>query len=119
MSTLGCEISVEEQNVLKGVTVCDNCYLEKSNPVKAYNPLAVYSAKRFMEPGGPEAVARLTEQQRAIYEFIRSRGKVTQEELVKKFNLSRIKITNQFAVLRHLELTEGKEEGNKTYIVPF
>ena len=43
----GCEISGEDQYILNGLTLCDDCYLEESNPVKACNPLAVYSAKRF------------------------------------------------------------------------
>jgi hypothetical protein len=60
----GCEISVEAQFVLNGVTVCDDCYLEVTNPVKACNSLAVYSTKRFQKQGGPEAVARLNKQKK-------------------------------------------------------
>ena len=115
----GCKISVEESYVLDGLTVCDDCYLEKSHRVIACNPLATYSAKRFQESDGLEAEERLKQQQKAIYTFVKFRGKVTPQELVEKFNLSRAELENQIAVLRHLELTKGKKEGNTIYIVPF
>jgi hypothetical protein len=108
-------ISVEEQHILDGVTFCDYCYLEVTNPVKACNPLVVYSAKHFQEQGGPEAVAMLNEQQRAIYEFIKSRGKATSQEIMNHFNLSEVGVTNKFAFLRHLGLTKGKKEGKNVY----
>ncbi len=115
----GCEISIEESYVLDGFTVCEDCYLEKSHQVIACNPLATYSAKRFQESDGLEAEERLNEQQKAIYRFVKSRGKVTPQELVDQFNLSRFEVENQIAVLRHLELTKRKKEDNKTYVVPF
>ncbi|MCW4016859.1 MAG: ArsR family transcriptional regulator [Candidatus Bathyarchaeota archaeon] len=115
----GCPVSSEDQYVLNGVTLCDDCYLEEKNPVQACNPLAVYSAKRFQESGGPDADANLTEQQKAIYSFVKSKGKVTPQELCSKFGLSQRQLENQVAILRHLELTKGKKEGNKIYIVPF
>ena len=57
----GCKISCEDQYIVNGLTLCDDCYLEESKPVKACNPLAVYSAKRFQESGEPEAEASLNE----------------------------------------------------------
>lgn len=115
----GCEVCVEESYVFNGQTICDDCYLEKSQRVVACNPLATYSAKRFQESDGLDAEERLTEQQKAIYRYIKSKGKATPQELLNKFNLSRSEIENQIAVLRHLELTKGKKEGNTIYIVPF
>ncbi|MCJ7721297.1 hypothetical protein MUO98_02665 [Candidatus Bathyarchaeota archaeon] len=78
----GSETSIEESYVLYGFTVCDDCYLEKSHHLIACNPLATYSAERFQESDGLEAEERLNEQQKAIYTFVKSRGKVTPEELV-------------------------------------
>ena len=115
----GCEVSVEDQYTVNGVTLCDDCYLEESSPVKACNPLAVYSAKRFQESGGPDGEAILTEQQKAIYDFIKSKGKVTPKELCSRFSLSQREVENQVAILRHLELTKGKKEGDKIYVVLF
>ena len=115
----GCKISCEESYVLEGLTVCDDCYLEKNHRVIACNPLATYSAKRFQDADGVEAEERLNDMQNAIYEFSKSEGKVTLQELSDKFGLSKAETENQIAILRHLELTKAKKEGNKIYIVPF
>jgi predicted HTH transcriptional regulator len=115
----GCEISVEESYVIDDLTLCDDCYLERSHRVKTCNPLATYSAKRFQESDGLEAAERLNDTQKAIYTLIKSRGKVTPQEISSRFNLSSAETENQLAILRHLELTKGKKEGNTVYIVPF
>lgn len=115
----GCEVSCEDTYVVDGLTVCDDCYLEKSHRVITCNPLATYSAKRFQESDGLEAKERLNDLQTQIYEFIKSKGKATIQELSNRFNLSRTETENQIAILRHLELTKGKKEGSKIYIVLF
>lgn len=115
----GCEISVEESYVHNGLTLCDDCYLDKSHRVITCNPLATYSAKRFYESDGIEAEKRLNEQQKAIYNYIKTKGKATAKELLAEFKLSSSELENQIAVLRHLELTKGKKEGSKIYLVPF
>ena len=115
----GCEVSCGEEFLLNGQVLCDDCYLEESSPVTGCNPLAVYSAKRFRKADGAEAEAGLTDQQRAIYIFIKSREKATLLELCGAFGLSLRELENQVAILRHLELTKGKKEDGKIYIVPF
>ena len=115
----GCEIPVEESYVLENLTLCDDCYLERSHRVKTCNPLATYSAKRFQESDGLEATERLNDMQKAIYTLIKSRGKATIQEISSHFGLSQAETENQIAILRHLELTKGKKEGDKVYIVPF
>ncbi|PVX26240.1 MAG: hypothetical protein CW691_02030 [Candidatus Bathyarchaeum sp.] len=115
----GCQVSSDDQYTVNGVILCDDCYLEESSPVKACNPLAVYSAKRFEAEGGPKAEERLNEQQKTIYNYIKTKGKATPKERCEKFGLSIRELENQVAILRHLELTKGKKEGDKIYIVPF
>ncbi|MCW4034200.1 MAG: hypothetical protein NWF03_02420 [Candidatus Bathyarchaeota archaeon] len=115
----GCKVSSDDQYNVNGLILCDDCYLEESSPVKACNPLAVYSAKRFEAEGGPQAEERLNEQQKAIYDYIKTKGKATPKELCNKFGLSPRELENQVAILRHLELTKGKKEDNTLYIVPF
>ena len=115
----GCEISLEESYVIDDLTLCDDCYLERSHRVKTCNPLAIYSAKRFQDSDGREATERLNDLQKAIYELIKSQGKTTVQELSGTFKLSQAETENQSAILRHLELTKAKKEENKIYIVPF
>ena len=115
----GCEVSSEEIYVMDSLTLCDDCYLERSHRVKTCNPLATYSAKRFQESDGLEPEERLNDKQKQIYRFIKSKGKATLQEISNHVNISQTETENQLAILRHLELTKGKKEGNKIYIVPF
>ena len=115
----GCMVSLEESYVYNELTLCDDCYLEKSHRVIACNPLATYSAKRFQESDGLEATERLNGTQKAIYTYIKSEGKATPKQIADRFRLSQTETENQLAILRHLELTKAKKEENKIYIVPF
>jgi hypothetical protein len=115
----GDQISVDESYLVDDVRICDDCYLEKSQRVIACNPLVTYSAKRFQDSDGVEAKERLNDTQKAIFDFIKSEGKVTIKDLSEKFNLSKTDTENQVAILRHLELTKAKKVIDKIYIVPF
>jgi len=92
---------------------------EVSHRLQSCDPWAVYSAKRFRKLAGLQGAQGLTEQQRRIYEFIKSKGKVTFEELYRTVHLPQQELENQLAVLRHCELIKGQSEDGKVYIVPF
>ena len=115
----GDEISINESYLVDGLRVCDDCYLENNQRVIACNPLVTYSAKRFQASDAVEAKERLNDIQKAIFNFIKSEGKATVKELSEEFNLSKTETENQIAILRHLELTKAKKDGNRIYIVPF
>jgi predicted HTH transcriptional regulator len=85
--------------------------------MKACDPWAVYSATRSRETLGLKGTEGLTELQQAIYEFVRSNGKATREELMRNFNLAEPELQTQLAILRHCQLVKGTKEGNKIYLV--
>jgi predicted HTH transcriptional regulator len=87
--------------------------------MKACDPWAVYSATRSRETLGLKGTEGLTELQQAIYEFVRSNGKATREELMRNFNLAEPELQTQLAILRHCQLVKGTKEGNKIYLVSF
>jgi predicted transcriptional regulator len=92
---------------------------EVKHRVQGCDPWAVYSAKRFRKVFGLEGTEGLTDQQRAIYEFIQSRGKVTIEELSTTLDLPAQELENQLAILRHCELVKGQNEEGKIYLTLF
>jgi len=92
---------------------------EKSPRIQGCDPWAVYSAKRFRKLAGLQGAQGLTEQQRAIYELVRSQGKVTFEELQYAMHIPLRELENQIAILRHCELVKGKSEEGQVYLVPF
>jgi len=92
---------------------------EVSNRVKSCDPWAVYSAKRFRKMSGIKGTEGLTDQQRAIYEFIQFRGKVTIKELSSALHLPPPELENQLAILRHCGLVKGQKEDDKVYLTLF
>jgi hypothetical protein len=58
-------------------TLCEDCYLDIKLEVKACDPWAVHSAIRFREGSGLEGVEGMTELQKAFYELVKRKGKVT------------------------------------------
>ena len=61
----------------------------------------------------------MTEQQRGIYELIKSKGKITFEELNRTVHLPQQELENQLAILRHCELVKGQSENGKVYLTLF
>jgi hypothetical protein len=61
----------------------------------------------------------LTDLQRAIYEFIKSNGRVTREALHKYFDLTESELMVHLATLRHCELVKGLKEDGQIYAIPF
>jgi late competence protein required for DNA uptake (superfamily II DNA/RNA helicase) len=102
-----------------GETLCEDCYLDMRLRVKACDPWAVHSATRLRESSGLEGAEGMTELQKAIYELVKSKGKVTRQEVMEIFSLSESEMLTQLAILRHCELVKGHKEGDNVYLVPF
>ncbi|MEM1575757.1 MAG: hypothetical protein QXF09_04870 [Nitrososphaerota archaeon] len=83
------------------------------------NPWAVHSTKQVLKIGGIKTEESLINIQKAIYNFIKSRRKVTIEEISKELNLLQKEIEIQIVILRHFELIKEQKEENKNYIVLF
>ncbi len=112
-------ISAEDSYQYLGETLCEDCYIDIRYPAKACDPWAVYSATRSRESLGLKGAEGLTEMQKAIYGFIRGKGKVTREELRENFGMKETELQMQLATLRHCELVKGHKEDNSVYLVPF
>jgi hypothetical protein len=115
----GREISDKEQYEYLGETLCEDCYINIRYPAKACDPWAVYTATKSREIMGLKGTEGLTELQMAIYEFVKSNGKVTREDLMKNFNLAEPELRTQLAILRHCELVKGSKEDDQIYLVSF
>ena len=102
-----------------GETLCEDCYLDMRLGVKACDPWAVHSATRLRESSGLAEAEGLTDLQKAIYELVKNKGKVTRQEMIEILSLSESEILAQLAILRHCELIKGHKEGHNVYLVPF
>ncbi|MFC1964794.1 hypothetical protein ACFLWG_02160 [Chloroflexota bacterium] len=113
------DITENESFTHQGETLCEDCYLDALSPASPCNPWAVYNATRTRKSSGLEGMEGLTPAQTKLYEFIKSKQKVTPEELMKHFNINQRELGNLFVTLRHCELVRGQKEGDIIYFVPF
>jgi predicted HTH transcriptional regulator len=114
----GCDLSDEEIYSLNGKTLCEDCHMEETHPVKVCNPLPVMAAKKIVSKD-KDVENSLSELQKTIYKHIVGNQKVTVKQLCNKFSLTEVNLNNQLAILRHLELIKGKKDGDTVYIVQF
>ena len=113
------EISEKERYEYLGETLCEDCYIDIRYPAKACDPWAVYSATRSRESLGLKGAEGLTELQKAIYGFIKGKGKMTRDDLIERFGMKETELQTQLAILRHCELVKGSKEDGLVYLVPF
>ena len=118
-SRCGREVSIDDSYQHLGKTLCEDCYIDIRYPAKACDPWAVYSATRSRETLGLKGTKGLTDLQQVIYEFIKGKGKVTREELIKNCELTEAELQTQLAILRHCEMIKGSKEDGRIYLVPF
>jgi len=114
-----CSRALAEDEIFstEGKTLCEDCYLDVAQRIRVCDPWGERSKRVFRESHGLEGTEGLTELQKEIYEFIKTKGKVTARELAERFRLPPSEMENQFAILRHCQLLKGKKEGDAVYIV--
>jgi recombinational DNA repair protein (RecF pathway) len=113
------EISGDDVYVHRDETLCEDCYLEATQRVRVCDPWAVHIATSTREALGLKGTDGLSELQKSIYEFIKSKGKITLEEVMANFRLSPREMETQFAVMRHCELIRAYKENGKIYLTTF
>ena len=102
-----------------GETLCEDCYIDIKYPVKACDPWAVYAATRSRGNTGAEGSNGLSETQKRIYEFVKTKEKVTRAEILANLKINETELQTNLAVLRHCELVKGHKEGKDIYLVTF
>ena len=113
----GKEVSEEEVFATEGKTLCEDCYIDVGHRIRICDPWGERSKKIFRKGHGLEGTDGLTDLQKAIYDYIQTRGKATRMELMEEFKLPATELDNQFAILRHCQLLKGRKEGDNVYIV--
>ena len=104
----GCELSENEIYILHERKLCKDCHMVETHPVKVCNPLPVITARKIGNTS-IDPKDTLNELQKAIYIHIVDNKKATVQQLCTEFELTEAQLTNQVAVLRHLQLIKGKK----------
>ncbi|MDM7939100.1 MAG: hypothetical protein QUS07_02020 [Methanothrix sp.] len=118
-SNCGQEVPKEEMFQETDQLICEECYLDKHQKIKACDPWGVHSKKVLRSRAGQEGTDGLTDLQKKIYEFIVSRNGATPAEMVKELKVSPNELQNQIAIMRHCELVKGQDRDGVIYVVPW
>ena len=113
------EISEDEVYTRSHERLCEDCYMKAGQSVQACDPVATRLALRIREKLGVQGADNLTGVQKAIYELVKSKGRITPQEISIQLDISVSDLEIQLAVLRHCELVKGRRAGDTTYIIPF
>jgi len=117
-SRCGREISEDESYTHQGQVFCEDCLMEIGLHAGKCEPWASYLATHTRESLGMKGTQGLTELQKKVYEFIKSQGKVTREEVKQNLTLSETEMDAQLTPLMHSELVKERGEEDNIYLVP-
>ncbi|MDI9418241.1 MAG: hypothetical protein WBI09_05675 [Methanothrix sp.] len=99
--------------------ICEECYLDIHQKIKACDPWGVHSKTVLRKRAGQEGTEGLTDLQKRIYDLIVSRNGATSAEIIQELKISLNELQNQIAILRHCELLKGQDRDGVVYVVPW
>ncbi|TXT62325.1 MAG: hypothetical protein BAJALOKI3v1_620026 [Promethearchaeota archaeon] len=115
----GEEILRDDSFTHAGKTLCEDCYIDVKMELKACDPMGVRSAKIIEEMTGKSGEESLTNEQKEIYNYIKSHEGAKKNELADTFEMNEKEIENIFAILRRFELVKAEKRNEEIYLVPF
>ncbi len=110
------EITEDQAYVNKGKVYCEDCLMDIGLSASECDPWSSYVDTRTKERQLKGKV-ELTDAEREIYDFIKSKGRATREEIMKKFGISQEELKAQLIALMHSEMVKERSEGGKQYLV--
>ena len=113
----GREISEAESYTHQGQVLCEDCLMEIGLHAGKCEPWATYLATHTRESLGMKGTDGLIELQKKVYEFIKSQGKVTREEVKQNLSLSEAEMDTQLMPLMYSELVKERSEEGNIYLV--
>lgn len=109
------EISESQAYAHKGKVYCEDCLMDIGLSASECDPWSSYVDTRTLERQLKGKV-ELTDTEKKIFEFIKSRGKATRQEVMKKFGLSDEELKAQLITLMHSEMVKERSEAGKQYL---
>src|SRR4030043_352042 len=99
--------------VNKGRVYCEDCLMDIGLSIKECDPWATYTDTSARRRHGQTGAAGLSEIEAKIYEFGKSQGRATREEVMKNLGLSERELNSQLIGLMHSELIKERSEGSQ------
>jgi predicted HTH transcriptional regulator len=86
--------------------------------VKECDPWATYVDTRTRRRLGQKGTEGLTELERRVYEFVRSKGRVTRAEVMAELGLTATELETQLLPLVHSDMLKERSQGDIMYLIP-
>ena len=112
------ELAEDRAYVYQGKVFCEDCLMEIGLSIKECDPWATYVETAGRKRHGRTDATGLSEMQAKIYEFVKSKGRATREEVMSSLGLSEQDLQAQLVTLMHSELIKERGEGGNLYLVP-
>ncbi len=110
------ELSESQSYVHQGKIFCEDCLMDIGLSTKECDPWATFIDTSTRKRHGEKGAAGLTETETKIYEFVKSRGRATRQEIMNKFSLSEPDLNAQLVPLKHSELIKELGESGQMYL---
>ncbi len=117
-SRCGRELTEDQSYVYQGKIMCENCLMDVGLSIKECDPWATYVDTSARKRRGLTGTAGLTDNEARVYEFVKSKGRATREEVMSSLGLSEQDLQAQLVTLMHSELIKERGEGGNLYLVP-
>ena len=111
------ELTEDQTYIYQGKVFCEDCLMDTGLSMKECDPWATYVDKRSRVQPGMKHAETLTELEKRVYEFVKSRGRVTSEEVIAGLGLTETELKVQLVPLMHSELVKEAGEGGRLYLV--
>jgi len=116
-SRCGREISQEQSYVNQGRVFCEDCLMDIGLSIKECDPWAAYVDNRTRERSSLEGTEGLTDIEKEVYEFVKSKGRATRAEVMEALKLSEIDLKSQLVPLMHADLIKEHSEAGTMYLI--
>ena len=111
------EISEDQAYVSQGKVYCDDCLMDIGLSARQCDPWATYVDKSAQARKGLKGTDGLSDIEKKVYEFVKSKGRATREEVIKNLGLSETDLIVQLVPLMHGDLIKEQSEGGNMYLI--
>lgn len=115
----GEKLTKEDVYQHRGQELCEDCYMGAMQAPKTCDVAATHLATKHRQAAGQTGTEGLLAIQKKIYELIKSEGRVSRAQVMKKLGLPEWELDKQIAVLRHCELVKGRKDPDGVFLVLF
>jgi len=112
------ELSEDQSYVHQGKVFCEECLMDIGLSIKECDPWSTYTDTSARKRHGETGTAGLTESEAKVYNFVKSKGRATREEVMKHLSLSESDLKAQLLPLMHSELIKEHGENGEMYLIP-